>query len=426
MNVLFVAPSFPGRVSEYLILPSLELCIQSSILKELGHNVMMYDMKIDRISAENNYSVMSKLNFAPDIILIDDSPETHYTSKKVISDARSIFGSEVLIGMRGEISSFEPQMVMERNYDLDFIIRFDDDYCLSKICDSISRNNGLANIFNLVYRESKIIKHNEVRQRDYDLNTLPYPDRKLYDLSKYLRRDSETIVRSSRGCPGKCLFCIKTRYEKFGLFSMERFVDEIEEMQQFGFESFFFSDDTFAFSDLRVKEFADEIKKRNLQIRFTSNIRIKDINEYKIDLLKKAGAYRVFVGIETINTHASTTINKNLKKEEILEKIAILKRYNMEFHASFIIGAPNDTEESLDETINFVREINPTVVTFNTIKCYPGLPIYNDPDKYGIIMEDKYWFESDEWTKRCVIGTKNIPPQKVEKWARRMLFEFIK
>lgn len=425
MNVLFVTASFPGRVKEYLILPSLEMCIQSAILKSNGNTVRMYDMKIDQISAEQNYSYMSELNFSPDIIYIDDSPETHFTSKVVIRDARRIYGDSVLIGIRGEIESFEPLMIMERNPDLDFIIRYDDDYCIERICEALEEGVSFCDIPNLVYRNGDEIKLNTVKERDYDLNALPYPDRKLYDISKYLQRDSETIVRSSRGCPGRCLFCIKTRYEKFGLFSIERFVDEIEEMQQYGFESFFFSDDTFAFSDQRVKEFAEEIEKRGLHIRFTSNIRIKDINDYKIATLKKAGAYRVFVGIETINSKSSSTINKNLMKDEILEKISILKKYGMEFHASFIIGAPDDTDESLGETIDFIKIINPTVVTFNTIKCYPGLPLYDNPQKYGIIMEDKYWFESDEWTKRCVMGTNNIPPEKVEKWARRMLYEFI-
>ena len=59
------------------------------------------------------------------------------------------------------------------------------------------------------------------------------------------------------------------------------------------------------------------------------------------------------------------------------------------------------------------------------IKAYPGLPIYTNPEKYGIIMEDPYWFEKDTWSHKCVIGTQNLPPQTIEKWSRRMLFEFI-
>ena len=252
------------------------------------------------------------------------------------------------------------------------------------------------------------------------------PDRNIYDIKKYLERDSETIVKSSRGCPGNCLFCIKTKMEKFKVFSMKRFCDEIEEMQKYGFKSFFFSDDTFAFSMIRLRQFEEEIKKRNLKIKWTSNIRIKDITEEKIKLMKELGAYRVFVGIETINSKTSNIIGKGLTEYEIEKKINILKANNMQFHASFILGNPEDTVDDLEKTMRFVKKIDPNIVTFNLIKIYPGLRLYDEPEKYGMIMKDKYWFEKDDWSKQVVMGTKNLPPEKLEVLSRKMLFEFIK
>ena len=175
----------------------------------------------------------------------------------------------------------------------------------------------------------------------------------------------------------------------------------------------------------RLQEFEKEIEKRNLKLKWTSNIRIKDITDEKIKLMKKLGAYRVFVGIETINEDSSQVIGKKLKKDEILEKINILKKYDMQFHASFILGNPGDTEEDLERTIGFVKEIKPTLVTFNLIKVYPGLELYDYPEKYGIVMEDKYWFEKDEWTRKVTMGTKLLPPDILDKWSKKLLWEFI-
>lgn len=142
--------------------------------------------------------------------------------------------------------------------------------------------------------------------------------------------------------------------------------------------------------------------------------------------MKELGAYRVFVGIETINKNSSNIIGKNLMKDEILEKLQILKDNDMQFHASFILGSPGDTEEDLEETIKFVKIIDPNIVTFNLIKIYPGLDLYNNPEKYKMIIPDKYWFEKDDWTHKVVMGTESLSPEKLEKWSRRMLFEFIK
>lgn len=422
MNVLVIVPNFPNRIKEYLILPSLELCIMAQILKDNQHNVSLIDMKIDNYTTDDLEKVLPR--DIPNIILIDDIPETHCNSKKIIEFVRKKYGKEVLIGIRGELISFEPKMIMERNKELDFGLRYDDDYAL---LNYINNQDNLKTVNNITYRDSdgKIVVTDR-KMNSYELDSLPMPDRKLYDLKKYLKRDSETIVRSSRGCPGNCLFCIKTKMEKFKMFSIKRFCDEIEQMQKIGFKTFFFSDDTFAFSMKRLLELKEELQKRNMKIVWTSNIRIKDITEEKIKLMKELGAYRVFVGIETINSNASQIIGKDLEKEEILDKIKILKDNNMQFHASFILGNPNDTESDLEKTIDFVKEIDPNIVTFNLIKIYPGLELYNNPEKYGMIIPDMYWFEKDEWTKKVVMGTKQLPPDKLEYWSRRMLFEFIK
>ena len=68
--------------------------------------------------------------------------------------------------------------------------------------------------------------------------------------------------------------------------------------------------------------------------------------------MKELGAYRVFVGIETINKNASQIINKNLEPDFIKEKIAILKKYDIQFHASFILGNPDAADCFLSTNID--------------------------------------------------------------------------
>lgn len=423
MKILFVAPPFPGRVENYLVLPSLEVCIMSSILKNEGHVVEMLDMKINQYKVSEYEKLL--YSYSPDVVCIDDEPKTHCNSKKLIQLTRKVYGRKVHIVMRGEIASFIPKVTLERNPEIDFISRYDDDYAIRDILHAIDHNLPFDTIDNIAYRDKAGIYVNNVNCKKYDLDSLPMPDRNLYPVEKYLKRDSETIVRSSRGCPGKCLFCIKTRFAQFRLFSIKRFVDEIEELLNMGFDSFFISDDTFAFSDSRVKEFYDEVKERKLKFKWTSNIRIKDINEYKLQLMKEIGAYRVFVGIETINSETSNVINKKLTEELIREKTDLLHKYDIEFHASFILGNPGDTEADIESTIRFVKEIKPTVVTFNLIRIYPGLELYDRYEEYGMVMSDKYWYEKDEWASRVVMGTKDLPCDKLEKLSRKCLFEFI-
>lgn len=424
MNILFVGAPFPSGGEKYLILPSLEVCICSSILKLNGHNVSMLDMKINKYKVSEYTTLVS--DYSPDIVCIDDEPKTHCNSVQLIKLTREIFGDKVKIVIRGEISSFVPEVTMKRNPDLDYIIRYDDDYALLNIINALNNQIEFGDIANIAYRCEGEIVVTERKDNDYELDDLPMPDREIYSIDKYLQRDSETIVRSSRGCPGKCLFCIKTKFAKFRIFSIKRFVDEIEYLLNLGFTSFFISDDTFAFSDERLEQFYNEVKKRGLVFKWTSNIRIRDINEYKLKLMKEIGAYRVFVGIETINANTSSVINKNITEQLIREKTQLLHKYDIEFHASFILGNPGDTVEDIEKTIEFVREIKPTLVTFNLIRIYPGLELYTNAKKYGMIMKDKYWYEKDEWSRKVVMGTKDLPYDVLEKLSSRCLLEFIK
>ena len=211
MKILFVVPPFPNRVKEYLILPSLELCICSSILKENGHRVEMLDMKIDGLEVNDLYGILSE--YEPDMVLIDDDPRVHCNSIKIIEIVKEIYGEEIEVALRGEIVSFIPQKVMQRNRQLDYVIRFDDDYALLNIINAKKNDKSLSKINNIGYRsdENHGFKITDCKPNNYSLDSLPMPDRKLYDIKKYLMRDSETIVRSSRGCPSNCLFCIKSQ-----------------------------------------------------------------------------------------------------------------------------------------------------------------------------------------------------------------------
>ncbi len=421
MRIQFVIPNFKNRTKEYLIIPSIEICIMSQILKDEGHIVNLIDMRINDYKSDDLRKLLKDFN--PDIVCVDDIPDCHCYTKEILPIIKNNISAKSKLCMRGEIATFEPKMVLDRNPEIDFLLRYETDYVINEIVEYMENKRSIESISNIAFRSDNQIILTEIKS--VDLTLLPLPDRTLYDIPKYLSRDSETIVKSSRGCPGKCLFCIKTKFEPFKLFSMSRFCTEIEALVSLGFKSFFFSDNNFAVSMTRLYEFANEIHNRNIHIRWTSNLRIIDITDEKIELMKKLGAYRVFVGIETLNSRTSENIKKNLSRKEIIDKLDILKKHKMQFHASFILGNPGDCEEDLQETLDFVKEVKPDLVTFNVIKIYPGLDLYNNPNKYNMIMDDSYWFEKDEWTKKVIMGTKQLSPETIEKWSKKMLYEYV-
>ena len=207
--------------------------------------------------------------------------------------------------------------------------------------------------------------------------------------------------------------------------SMKNFFSEIDILIKNGFNQFFFADDTFAFTYYRLLEFCDCYRNHNYSFRWTSNLRLNDITDELISKMKENGAYRVFIGIETLNHESCESVDKTQNILDLESRIDILKKHKMEFHASLIVGNPGDTIEDLEHTSKFIRKIQPTLATFNTIKVYPGTPLYDNPDQYGILAEDMMWFENPDWNKRPMIYTKDLSPEQIAFYSRKMMVDML-
>lgn len=423
MRVLFILPNYPINIRNYIILPSLEIATMASVLEKNGHTVYLVDMKIENLDVTDLKNRLQDVEY--DLVCVESIVQDHCEAIKVINEVKRINCNAIIV-LRGEICSFLPYECMEHIPNIDYVMRFENEKTIIELINCLNGKIDIEKVHNIAYRDDKDnIIVNTLEKPIENLDDLPMPKRQLYDLPQYFKRSKETIVRSSRGCPGKCKFCNKTQLAPFRTFSINRFCDEIEELISYGFSQFFFSDDTFAYSNERLDEFYYEVKKRNLNIRFTSNLRIIDINEEKIKKMKEVGAYRVFVGIETINAVSSKNINKNITSEYIIDKINILKKYNMEYHASFIVGSPDDTIDDLKETSKFIQIIEPTLVSFNQLKPMPGTDIYNFPEKYGVAMKDRFWFEKDDWSRRCICSTKHLTAENIDEWKYKLIQSFI-
>ena len=184
MKILFVVPPFPNRVREYLILPSLELCIISSILKNDGHIVELLDMKIGNMSIEEG--IRRCRAFVPDFILIEDEPKNHCNTIEFVDQFRLFYERNVPICLRGEIPSFIPQIVLDRHPNINYITRFDDDFAFQRIINAHPDFSKIDTIPNIAYRKDDKVVVTDRVECSYDLDSLPKPNRQLYDIAKYL------------------------------------------------------------------------------------------------------------------------------------------------------------------------------------------------------------------------------------------------
>jgi 2-polyprenyl-3-methyl-5-hydroxy-6-metoxy-1,4-benzoquinol methylase len=91
--------------------------------------------------------------------------------------------------------------------------------------------------------------------------------------------------------------------------------------------------------------------------------------------MAEAGVKHVFFGVESANDAIRNTVTKGITKDEVRRAVALAKKYHIDTAVAFIVGLPGETEESVTESMDFVRELQPYEAGFSTAIPFPGSPL---------------------------------------------------
>jgi radical SAM PhpK family P-methyltransferase len=200
-------------------------------------------------------------------------------------------------------------------------------------------------------------------------------------------------TRTARSCAFNCSFCnYPTRAGKLTLASIESIEKEVRSMQELGnVENVVFIDDTFNVPLPRFKEICRMMIDRKFNFNWFSYFRCSNSDEEAIELMARSGCKGVFLGIES----GSPAILKNMNKAATIEKYAqgikLLHDQGILTFGSFIVGFPGETEETVEETIGFLRENRPDYYRAQSWYCEAGTPIDHQREKYGITGNGFVW-----------------------------------
>jgi anaerobic magnesium-protoporphyrin IX monomethyl ester cyclase len=94
--------------------------------------------------------------------------------------------------------------------------------------------------------------------------------------------------------------------------------------------------------------------------------------------MSEAGARYIFVGFESGRQEFLDDYKKKTRVSEAKETVNLLRRYGIQTHASFIIGAIDETKAMVKETIRFAKALRPEAVQFSILTPYPGTRLFNE------------------------------------------------
>lgn len=259
---------------------------------------------------------------------------------------------------------------------------------LVKIIEALKNNTPLDTIPNIYFKTQEGYISTPIIKEDNELK------KNLVDWSLFADRLGDMVnMRASISCPFSCAFCgFPERAGKFQVLSAEEIETELNQLAKIGkVKHLKFIDDTFNVPIERFKEILRMIIKNKFAFNWYSNFRCQFADEETVELIKKSGCEAVFLGIESGNNLILKNMNKAATVEKYLEGIRLLNKYEIQTFGSFIIGFPGETNETAQDTLDFINESGITFYQAQPWYCEPITPIFSEKDKYQLIGESYEW-----------------------------------
>jgi anaerobic magnesium-protoporphyrin IX monomethyl ester cyclase len=246
----------------------------------------------------------------------------------------------------------------------------------------------LGRINGIVYHDGGKLVRTPDRPMLHSLDQLPHPKRSI------IGYQSHDYMFTSRGCPYRCVFCASSRYwRKVRWASSEYVIDEIHELIEKGVKTISFYDDLFTVNKKRLRQIADMIVASGFhrRVNFTCSCRANDITLDVVKVLKSMNVVSVGMGLESGCDRSLGYLKENVSVKDNWQAINFLKDAGIQANASFIIGAPDETEEEIMQTYDFIKKSRLDFVDIYTLTPFPGTPVWDYAAKKNLVSDDMDW-----------------------------------
>lgn len=410
MRFLLINPYYP--ISETPT-PPLGLAFLGAALEETGVDVKIADFVVTPYSKENLESILT--DFTPDIVGVTSVTMTFDNAINVVRDVKS-FDSGIVTVMGGPHVSFCAEETLKSYSDLDMVVIGEGDKTIVDLANAVRNSVNLDDIKGIVYRNGSDIISTKHRETLADVNLLPMPARHLLPLQRYRALGMAISMTTSRGCPFQCIFCVgrkmvgaKVRYR-----DPDKVVDEIQYLATLGFSQINIADDLFTANKKHCIAICDEMIKRNIKIKWTSFARVDTVSEAVLSKMKAVGCTAVSFGIESANEQILKTIKKGITTDQVAEAVKMCVKTGIDPHASFILGLPGETHETLKETLDFAERMKEIGLSygFHLLAPFPGTEIREQKENYDIQILTNDW--SQYHANRAIVATSSVDSETLD------------
>ncbi len=384
-KILFITPPYHCGVVEVAgSWPPLAFIYLAAQARKAGWEAEVYDAMTLRHKYKEIEKKLKRTEF--DVVALTSITPTFPDSLKVCELAKKVKPECVTI-MGGVHPTFSYEEIFaDADCGLDYIICGEAETALFQFLENFDDLAARHRTPNLSFRQDDTIIANPRLCFHDDLDALETAwDVLDWDMYKYYVIPDSRLgaISTSRGCDHSCTFCSQQKFweKSWRGRRPEKIVEEMLYLNQtFGLNVFLFTDEYPTKDGERWERLLDLIIASDLDIYILMETRVEDIvrDERFLDKYRRAGIIHVYVGAEATDQEMLDRIKKEISISESRRAIELIAEYDMISETSFVLGMPDETKESIEETFRIACEFNPDFAHFLAITPWPYSDFYQE------------------------------------------------
>lgn len=366
--------------------PSISLGYLSEFLSanNIEHEVM--DLRLQYSFKD----LLNKINdYKPDLIgitMMSLNYKQNYEFIKKIKKAKPRI--PVILG-GAFMSLFREQAMKECPFDFGCIL--EGEHTTLELC----QGKPINEIKGLMYRRNGQIVYNGDRELLKDIDSLPFPKYRKFELNKYFQK-KEMGIFTTRGCPYNCSYCPSkiSIGNKFRARSPGHVIEELKYWHNKGYKAIDIVDDNFTLDNKRIYQICDLIEKNNVKLNFRMPTGIRaDSTDYKLlKRLKEVGFHQITIAVEAGNNKVLKALNKNTTIEAMDECIKNSVKLGYEVSLLFLLGSPSETWADVQDSIRIATKYRVNCVNFFNIIPFPKTALYDYLKKNKLLLKSPEYY----------------------------------
>lgn len=406
MNILLLNPPYPYKVIREgrcqheaaiwdSLYPPLSLATLASYLRD-GHRVTIIDGVAEGLTPSSLSERLKALN--PDLIISTVSTPTINEDLKLLKEIKGI--SEAKTAIFGVHATYFAEELIQNDF-IDSVILNDPEIPAVRLA------SGKEEDFEGIIRKSNGMPVLYPR-KEKNVSSFKIPSWDLVDLNKYripIKREKYVLVSTARGCPYNCSFCVVPSYngKRVRFREVNEVVEELKAVSKHVNQVFFYTD-LFTFRKKYVLDLCEQIIRENIPIHWVCNSRVDTFDREMAEVMRKAGCWMISFGIESGNQKILDLCDKKITLEQSRRAVQVARDADIISVGHFVLGFPGETQETLQQTLDFSVEVDPDFAEFYIATPFPGSRLYESLKSQIRIDWDDVRYDFDPYQYHFDLG----------------------